>query len=130
MTTSSVPSHTHPENVITAADLMAGAVLPMQVHLTVTVRPPTGKEPLDARFAPYVPALMEWAGLSPENAALLVVDLAAAFVQAGIKLSRADRQALDRHLGRPAASQVLPPGVTLTGLDVKVDDLKKGGDRG
>lgn len=126
--------HTHPPNLITVADLLAGAVVPVRMHLKVTIRPdlPDGKPEagtrlsaarlrelaLARRLGNRTPQLLAWARRSGENAALLLVDPVAAAARAGLKLSRDDSRALQEQLG-PGAD-VLPPGVELTGLEVKI----------
>ena len=121
--------HDH-SNLITAADVLAGAAIPMRVTLDVTIRPGSGQEPIDAHLARHVPQILRWAKRSPDNARLLLVDPVAAIAQSGVKLSAAEQLALHQHAGTQAAREVLPAGVELVGLDVKVATQKRGGRRG
>jgi hypothetical protein len=117
-------------NLITAADVMAGAVVPMRLTLTVTIRPGSGEEPLDTQLARHLPKLLRWANESPANAAMLLVDPVSAVARSGVKLSRAEQLALEQQLGRRVATEVLPAGTELAGLNVKVMRQKRGGRRG
>lgn len=128
--------HEHPKGMVTAADLLAGAVLPMRLTLNVTIhhglRNTLGDEEpecqhrrgasLESRLTKYTPAVLDWARRSNENAAMLLVDPMAAAVQAGAKLSHVDARALQQHVRTVEATEVLPPGVELVAINVKVAD--------
>jgi hypothetical protein len=111
---------THPPGILTSADVLAGAVIPVRVRLSVTVRPPEpdaaqNATSVDAQLARHAPQLLAWAQQSPENARLLLTDPLEAAVRAKLKLSDAERRALAVQF-----DPVLPPGVELTGLDIKI----------
>lgn len=136
--------HEHPKGMVTAADLLAGAVLPMRLTLNVTIHPGLrstlgDEEPecqhrrgvdLESRLTKYTPAVLDWARRSKENAAMLLVDPVAAAAQSGAKLSRVDARALRQHVRTVGATEILPPGVELVAIDVKVADDKKKPPRG
>ncbi|HEV2720457.1 MAG TPA: hypothetical protein VG323_10605 [Thermoanaerobaculia bacterium] len=117
-------------NSITAADVLAGAVIPMNVTLNITIRSGTGREPLEILLARHVPQIMKWAAGSPDNARLLIVDPVTAVARSGAKLTRAEQIALEQKLGRRTMTEILPPAAQLTRLDVSVAQPPKGGRRG
>src|SRR5687767_1122756 len=83
-------AHAH---LITSADLMAGAVMPIKLRLNVTVRPgsreaATGMTlPIEHRLAKHAPQMHAWAKRSAENAALLITDPAGAVARARIRMA-------------------------------------------
>jgi hypothetical protein len=109
---------------------MAGAAIPMNLTLDVTIRPGTGDEPLDALLARHVPALLKWASGNSANAELLLVDPITAVARSGVKLTRSEQLALEQQLGRQTVTDVLPPGAQVSRFDVKVASAPKGGSRG
>ncbi|HVG10562.1 MAG TPA: hypothetical protein VNM67_22845 [Thermoanaerobaculia bacterium] len=129
-----------PKGMVTTADLLAGAVLPMRLTLNVTIHPGLrntlgDEEPecqhqrgadLESRLTKYTPAVLDWARQSNENAAMLLVDPMAAAARLGAKLSRVDARALQKHVRTVGPTEILPPGVELVAINVKVaDDPKK-----
>jgi hypothetical protein len=127
-------SRTHPRaDVITAADLLAGAVMPMRLRLNVTVRRGTPEHPehvqsatprqpvsLDTRLSQHTAELLKWAESKSENAELLLTDPASAAEHAGLKLSAEDHHALKHRMDILQPGVVLPPGVELVDLKVNV----------
>ena len=109
---------------------MAGAVIPMNLTLDVTIRPGTGDEPLDALLGRHVPALRKWASGNPANAELLLVDPITAVARSGVKLTRPEQLALEQQLGRQTVTDVLPPGAQVSRFDIKVAPKPKGVSRG
>lgn len=128
--------HSHDPELTTAADLMAGAILPMRLRLTVNIRPesfdgnesqasPNGVSPpkglsLESRLRPHGAQLRAWAQRDPENIRQLLLDPLAAVGRAGLKLSPQDLSALKRRINRDMPREVLPAGVELTALNVRV----------
>jgi hypothetical protein len=109
---------------------MAGAVIPMNLTLDVTLRPGNGDELLDTLLARHVPNILKWAARSPANAQLLLVDPITAVARSGVKLTRPEQLALEQQLGRQTATDILPPGARVARFDVKVAHAPKGGSRG
>jgi hypothetical protein len=131
-TTQSPPS----ADLVTAADLLAGAVIPVRIHLSVTIRPGARDEgaptanPKSGRLPRHVglgtllerhtPQVLQWAKLSADNANLLVLDPVLALAQAGVKLSDAEQRAVTQRMKALVVEQVLPPGVELAKFNVKI----------
>jgi hypothetical protein len=132
--------HEHPPpGMVTAADLLAGAVMPMRLRLNVTVRPGSREVtdperramhrarpglPIDARVGRHARSVLEWARRDARNANLLLTDPVAAFARAGIRLSQSDQAALRRSVESVSAQETLPAGVELVGLNVNVVNEK------
>lgn len=129
--------HGHlPTGMVTAADLMAGAVIPVRLSLNVTLRPGsregrgragTASAPrlrrgpsVDTRLVQHAPRITEWARRNAENAALLFSDPLSAVAKAGVELSETDRDLLKRRVEALIPRDVLPAGVKLAGLKVTV----------
>ena len=127
--------HEHPpKGMVMAADLLAGAVMPMKLTLNVTIRPGQGhgaaEDPdcpprphrprVEDRLSQYTPEVLAWASRNRDNATLLLVDPKAAAARSGVKLSRTDLRALEQHVHSAGATEVLPPGVELVALNVRV----------
>jgi len=122
---------THAEGILTSADVLAGAVVPVRIRLNVTVHPPDpaaaqNATSVDARLAHHAPKLLAFASQSAENAALLLTDPLAAAASAKLKLTDAERRALAEQF-----DAVLPPGVELSDLQIDIAQpaKKKGGAR-
>ena len=125
-----------PANMFTSADFFAGSILPVRLRLNVTVRPgsrePDEKRPraetlyqrheqsIHARLGRNGPKFLAWARRSSENATLFLTDPEAAAAQAGIKLATADRRAVIQHFKVLGPGEVLPAGVELEKLDIKI----------
>jgi hypothetical protein len=122
-----------PSDMITAADLLAGAVMPMKLTLNVTIRPGVRDETapddpecqhrqsptVESRLSKYTPHVAKWAAESNENAALLLVDPMQAIARSGAEFSRADQLLLKRHVRSVGPTEVLPPGVELVAANIK-----------
>ncbi len=118
----------------TSADLLAGAFVPVRMHLNVTVRPghraedseATGSDDsrmrrraLKALLDQHAPRLLEWTKRSTDNANLLAIDPASALLQSGVKLSDIEKLGIKAGLAAPSR-EVLPSGVELAAFNVKV----------
>jgi len=134
--------------MVTAADLMAGAVVPVRLSLNVTIRPGS-RHGRDAARAPktgrsyrgqspdtilgrHGRKITEWARRNPDNATMLFSDPWSAVAKAGVELSEVDRDVLKRRVEALLPRDVLPAGVKLVGLKVNVvgeeyDDRKEHG---
>ncbi len=132
--------HEHPPpGMVTAADLLAGAVMPLRLRLNVTVRPGSREVtdparrgmhrarrgfPIDARVGRHARSVVEWARRDARNANLLLTDPVTAFARAGVRLSQSDQAALRRSVESLSAQETLPAGVELVGLNVNAVNEK------
>ena len=121
---------------ITAADLLAGATLPMKLTLNVTLHRGLREEhaaedadclhrqspAVETRFEQYAPHVAQWAAKSRQNAEMLLVNPMAAIAESRAKVSRSDALLLKKHLRTVMPSEVLPPGVELVASTVKFAD--------
>ena len=119
---------------VTTADLLAGATLPMKVTLNLTLEPGLtakiagedaacvhrGGPDLGTRLDEYTPALVKWAAKSSDNAMLLLTRPLEALDQSGVKVSAADRAALEQHVRSVMPTEVLPGGIELVAANVNV----------
>ena len=138
------PDHAHlPSEWITAADLMAGATIPIRLHLNVTLRPdsPQSTESgqganssgrrapvtLERRLRKHTAKLLEWAKDDAENASVLLMDPLTAAGYAGVKLSPTEQQALAERVRVRSLGDMLPPGVELVTLRVMASTEPRAG---
>lgn len=116
---------------ITAADLMAGATLPVRVRLHVTLHAdsprPGGSNILAVQLRRHSSKLLGWAKGDPKRARQLLLDPIGAAAAAGAKLSTADLAVLDKHARAAELTSVLPAGVELVGLEVETSTSKRPG---
>lgn len=112
---------------VTGLELLAGAPLPVQMNLTVEItragkdgEPPDLPRGIDAALLEHEDKLLAWLGRNPVRRAEFLTDPVKSLQAAGIKLDEATLAALAERQSRAAATDVLPPGLTLRSVEVKV----------
>jgi hypothetical protein len=109
-------------------ELLGGAVLPIQMNLQVEItRRNADSEPsgLPAELLEQEDKLLSWLSRSPARRAEFLADPVKSLQAAGIKLDDATLATLaERHRGA-AAADVVPPGLTIRSLAVKVAPAPK-----
>jgi hypothetical protein len=112
---------------VSGLELLAGAALPVKMNLQVEITRagadgsqadlPRG---LDAELLKHEDKLLAWLGRNPARAAEFLTDPLASLEAAGIKIDEPTMAALAERQSRAAATDVLPPGLTIESVDVKV----------
>jgi hypothetical protein len=112
---------------VSGLELLAGAALPVRMNLNVEItraggdgEPPDLPRGLGAGILEHEEKLLAWLGRNPARRAEFLADPVASLRAAGIKLDEATLAVLAERHSRTAATDVLPPGLTIESVDVKV----------
>jgi hypothetical protein len=112
---------------VSGHELLAGAPLPLQMNLQVEItRAGADGEPadlprgLDAELLKHEDKLFTWLGRNPGRRAEFLADPVKSLRAAGIKLDEPTLATLAERQRQTAATDVVPPGLTIRSLDVTV----------